>query len=95
VDPAALGPSVRAGHRFTDLLGQDHDLAVLQTVLEKDLQGNVAVRTYEQIKKLVAPRRVALQREARELGKRLYAEGEDEFMSRVHRYWKKWRRGHH
>jgi hypothetical protein len=46
---------------------------------------------WELLVPLVSQRRADLQKEARELGRKLYAEPDDEFVERIHGYWKAWR----
>ena len=45
----------------------------------------------EMLKPLAAQHRCDLQNEARELGLKLYAESDDEFIDRIHGYWEAWR----
>jgi len=89
--PETMGPLAESFHHLTDLLGQDHDLVVLQEIVEKELNDARADDECELLKPLIAQRRSELQKEARELGRKLYAESEGEFLDRVHRYWKAWR----
>jgi CHAD domain-containing protein len=90
----ACGPTIagqaKDAHRLSDLLGDDHDLAVLRTALTRgrvraaaDLDGLVA---------LIDHRRDELQREAIHLGERVYAEPPGAFVRRVKRSWKAGRR---
>jgi CHAD domain-containing protein len=84
------GPAVR-GHvkdldRLSDLLGDDHDLALLaselaqpETSVAADLDGLVNLIEY---------RRSELQTEAASIGERVYAEAPKAFARRMHRSWK-------
>ncbi|MDB5289631.1 MAG: hypothetical protein JWL69_872 [Phycisphaerales bacterium] len=89
--PETMQPLADAAHHLTDLLGQDHDLAVLQGIAGNELKKSVPEAERELLEPLVAQRRSELQEEARELGRKLYSESDDEFVSRIHGYWKAWR----
>ncbi|MDQ3708876.1 MAG: CHAD domain-containing protein [Actinomycetota bacterium] len=83
--PELLKPLAKQAHALSDLLGDDHDLAVLATVLESD--GGLPVT----LQRLIDQRRAELQRDAVSLGKRLYAERPKDFTRRlrdVHRIWR-------
>jgi CHAD domain-containing protein len=92
VRPQSLQPIIDDAHALTDLLGDDHDLAVLETVIDKELALRLSGVRRNQIKRLVAQRRTDLQKQAHQLGQRLYAQSEDTFVARIHGYWKAWRR---
>jgi CHAD domain-containing protein len=77
-------------HRLADLLGDDHDLAVLRGVLDraegKAARGNGALRS------AISARRRELQQEAIQLGDRIYAEPKRHIESRLQAYWRASRR---
>jgi CHAD domain-containing protein len=82
--PAARGQAEEA-HRLADLLGDDHDLAVLgnavvamHTDIPADIDGLIA---------LIGHRRERLQSEALHIGERLYVEKPKAFRRRMRRYW--------
>lgn len=88
--PEAMRPMADAAHQLGDLLGQDHDLAVLEAVVEGEKHvGSGEER--ELLKPLVSRRRADLRREARKLGRKLFAESDGQFIDRVHGYWRAWR----
>lgn len=89
--PQTMESMAEAAHHLTDLLGQDHDLAVLQGIVDNELEDAVPDDERELLTPLVSQRRADLQKEARELGRKLYAERDDEFIDRIHGYWKAWR----
>ena len=89
--PETMNPTADAAHRLTDLLGQDHDLAVLEDIVERDLKDTVPDAEREMLAPLVSQRRADLQKEARELGRKLYTENDDKFVERIHGYWKAWK----
>ena len=88
---AVCGPIVagaaQEADRLSDLLGDDHDLAVLSerlTVGAPEL-GPVDI---DSIQPLIAHRREQLQTDAWQAGRRLYAERPAAFERRLHRLWK-------
>ena len=89
--PETMQAMADAAHHLTDLLGQDHDLAVLEGIVDGELKDVTTEGERELLKPLVAQRRTDLQKEARELGRKLYAEPDDEFVDRLQGYWKAWR----
>lgn len=88
------GPTVR-GHakeldRLSDLLGDDHDLALLRQALT---QGSTPVAVdLDAVVNLIDHRRSELQTEATRIGERLYAETPKAFRRRMRRSWKAGRR---
>jgi CHAD domain-containing protein len=82
----AVGGQAKEAHRVADLLGDDHDLAVLRSRIEA-LGVTVAV-DIEPLLGLVDYRRGELQAEAVYLGERLYAEKPKAFVRRIRRYWR-------
>ena len=84
------GPTVsghaKDAHRVADLLGDDHDLALLrQTLTSEPIPVAVDV---DAVVKLIDRRRSELQSEAIRLGGRLYAEAPKAFRRRMRRAWK-------
>lgn len=69
--PAVLEVYAAQAHELADLLGDDHDLAVLLSTIESDGEAPPAV---EPIVRLARRRRDYLQTQARRLGGLLYAE---------------------
>jgi CHAD domain-containing protein len=84
--PLTLGGVVKEAHALSDLLGDDHDLAVLRrkvTAVSEHLAADTAP-----VIALIDHRREQLQDEARVAGARLYAESPSRFARRLKRYWK-------
>jgi CHAD domain-containing protein len=84
------GPTVR-GHakdldRLSDLLGDDHDLAVLRRELR--LVSAPIVADLDAVVNLIDYRRAELQTEAFHIGERLYAETPKAFRRRLRDSWK-------
>jgi CHAD domain-containing protein len=71
-------------HRLADLLGDDHDLAVLADRLAA-MTGSVALDV-ETMLTLVAERRAELQAEALDVGRRVYAEKPKAYGRRIGHY---------
>ena len=85
--PEMLDPLVDQAHRLTDLLGEDHDLAVLRDVAREEATNGSAVDA-ELLFALIGERRESLQKDAIELGQKLYEERPRAFVARLHGYWK-------
>jgi CHAD domain-containing protein len=95
--PQTLTPLAEQAHHLTDLLGEDHDLAVLRSVVQDrtkdkssgdgdtDADGDPDA---ELLLALIDERRTALQKEALELGQKLYEETPPKFVARIRGYWK-------
>lgn len=81
--PTVLAARREEVHRLTDLLGDDHDLAVLREDVVGDLTGRVDAATLRTFLGLVDRRRAELQSEALPLGRRLFAEVPDGFVART------------
>jgi CHAD domain-containing protein len=75
---------------LTDLLGEDHDLAVLRSVVEE--AQTLSAAAHDSLVALIEERQSALRAEARGEGQRLFAEKPAAFARRVRSYWKVWRR---
>jgi len=88
--PPVMGARVKALSELSDLLGDDHDLAVLHDTLSAEpapFGGRGAIASYLG---LIGARRAALQAEARTLGRRLYAEKPKALIRRFGAYWDAW-----
>jgi CHAD domain-containing protein len=79
-----LEPLADEAHELSDLLGDDHDLAVLRSEL-----GGAPLSSgqREHLERLIATRRRELQDEALGYGQRLYAEKPKAFANRIAAYW--------
>jgi len=73
--------------KLADLLGDDHDLAVMRQLMQQqpELFGDEAMQ--ERLGNLIAERRSELQSAALKLGGELYAEAPAELVARWRRYW--------
>ncbi len=79
--------------RMADLLGEEHDLSVLQSRLEEPSKAWASAHELQVIGGIIEAHRLELQEEALELGQRVYAEKPEPFGRRFRRYWKKWQAG--
>jgi CHAD domain-containing protein len=81
-----LEPLADQAHELTDLLGDDHDLVVLEgRIAETDIPLSDEQR--RDLGGLIARRRAELQAQAFALGERLYAEKPKAFARRIGAYW--------
>jgi CHAD domain-containing protein len=88
--PAALGELIDEAHKVADLLGDDHDLAVLaQRASEREL---AARKDGQALLALILVRRQALQERALTLGERLLSEKPKPFEARLRKFWDRWQR---
>jgi CHAD domain-containing protein len=72
---------------LTDLLGDDHDLAVLRALLDSQLKEAVTNETSETLKGLIDSRRADLQHSAMSLGEKLFAESPGQFVEWIKTSW--------
>jgi hypothetical protein len=88
-----IGPSTRRRkrHKLADLLGDDHDLAVLRQVLSTSGEAPFDRGSAEAILPLIDRRRAELRRDAFALGPLLFGEEPEDFIARLRAYWRAWR----
>lgn len=84
--PGPLAAQADQLHRLTDLLGDEHDLAVLAATVDAE-PGLLEERHRAAVAARIATRRAARRREALALGRLVHAEGARPFVRRVGRYW--------
>ena len=73
-----------------ELLGQDHDLAVLRTTVLAEFPRAGATATLLALERRIGEVRARKQSEARLLGERIYLERPSEFTRRLRGYWRVW-----
>ena len=73
-----------------ELLGQDHDLAVLRATVLAEFPRAGATATVLALERRVDERRSRMQAQARLLGERIYLERPREFSRRLRGYWRVW-----
>lgn len=76
---------------LSDLLGDDHDLAVFRQTLLDDPDRFSSESDLQLLIGLIDRRRAELQAKARPLGERLFAEKPERLNSRLHSYWETWK----
>lgn len=85
--PAVLDAHAEEAHVLSELLGDDHDLAVLRQRLANGVELPAGtVIDAEALERLIDERRDELEEESRRLGRRLYAETPTAFARRLGRY---------
>ncbi len=87
--PETMAAHAREAHQLSDLLGDDHDLALLNQVIA-DIENELTVSA-EPVIGLIAYQGGQLQTKAFSLGERVYAEKPHTYAKRIHRYWNAWR----
>lgn len=85
--PSVLEPLAESVHDLANVLGEDHDLAVLQTTLLQDPDAFGERGELEALFALLKGRREGLQASAQPLACRIYAETPDAFVERFGSYW--------
>jgi len=76
--------------KLVQLLGDDHDLAILRQVLAADPPAYGGHRILKEVFAVIDSRREELERQAFALGRTLYEESPKVFTSRIEAYWKAW-----
>jgi CHAD domain-containing protein len=84
--PRLLHGEVKAAHELADLLGDDHDLAVLHETVS-GVAAQIAADVGP-VLALIDHRRERLQEQAFASGRRIYAEKTGTFVRRLRAYWK-------
>jgi CHAD domain-containing protein len=94
-----LGPGAQVAefadlaHKVEDLLGDDHDLAVLRERADEARDAFPKASSREALLRLIERCRAGLQQKALQLGLRLYEERPAVFTARIGKYWREWRAG--
>jgi CHAD domain-containing protein len=88
-DPKRMKARARRAHRLSDLLGDDHDLAVLREHVAKTAFPAEQEATRTALLSQIDRRRARLQREAFKLGARVYGRRPKSFARSVERRWQK------
>jgi CHAD domain-containing protein len=89
--PELMDPAADQVHELSDLLGDDHDLAVLCEWAQAHPAAAGGMPGLEAFNEAARRRRTELQREALVLGERLYGERPRAFLRRLRSYWHAWR----
>jgi CHAD domain-containing protein len=82
---------IDAADDLSDLLGDDHDLAVFRTTLLGEQDSFGGKTEIQALIGLIDRRRAELQARARPLGERLFADKPKRLAARFRSYWKSWK----
>jgi CHAD domain-containing protein len=88
--PGAIGKRADRAHKLADLLGDDHDLAVLRTQVETMSDAFPDAASRSALLALIDRYRARLQDKAFALGRRLYGKKPGVFARRFAHYWRDW-----
>jgi CHAD domain-containing protein len=88
--PARLATLAERAHQLSDLLGEDHDLAVLRQWLRRR-RARGETQAHRAIEKLIERRRGRVQAKARSLGVKVYGDRPRAFVECLGRHWHEWR----
>jgi CHAD domain-containing protein len=88
--PEIMRPFVRASHDLSTLLGEEHDLAVLRSILVDDLSDKADHERLEVLMGLIEQRRRSLLAAAIPLGVRLFALEPGAIVQQTRAYWEAW-----
>ncbi|UVO19233.1 CHAD domain-containing protein [Stutzerimonas stutzeri] len=86
--PEAMERRCEQLKRVADALGDDHDLAVMQQLMQHEPELFGEAQTHEQLRRCIERRRAQLQQLARRLGHRLFAEKPKALVTRFDAYWR-------
>ena len=92
VAPRTLRPRLDTLDRLGDLLGDEHDLTVLEETVREEQACFADERQCDHLLRLIAQRRFRLRDRARPLGKKLFAERPSDFRDRLHADFRDFRR---
>ena len=88
--PAVMEVAEKELDQLGDLLGNDHDLAVLSETVRGEFPRAKATSTIRALEHRVAERRASYHNECLVLGQRIYAERPSAFVRRLDGYWRSW-----
>lgn len=89
--PQLLDPVAEEFHRLSDFLGDDHDLAVLNQMIEEEQLMAGRIPGKRQLQRSIEHYRHYLQSQLFPLGARLYQATPKTFTRQLHDYWEVWR----
>jgi CHAD domain-containing protein len=87
--PKRMKRLAKRAHRLSDLLGDDHDLAVLRGQVKEHHERFEDDASRDALVAIIDRRRTALQNEALELGGKLYKRSPKRFVRSIERRWRK------
>jgi len=93
LDAAQVQQLADAAHKVEDVLGDDHDLAVLYGRALEARDTFDERPTHEALLNLIMRCRAGMQQKALQLGLRLYEDTPAVFSGRIEKIWREWRKG--
>ena len=88
--PEVMDTAIQQTDELGELLGMDHDLAVLTASIAADYRHSGHTSTLLALGRRISERRLELQLRCRVLGQRIYTERPKDFVRRLHGYWDSW-----
>ena len=88
--PSVMQAQAEELDQLGELLGQDHDLAVLRTTVLAEFPRAGATATLRALESRIGEVRSRMQAEARPLAERIYLERPRDFTRRLRGYWRVW-----
>jgi CHAD domain-containing protein len=88
--PPAMDIVAEQSHELADVLGDDHDLVVMEHVVTVEERGSVDTRERKALVGLIHERRSTFRKQSKELGRKLFAEKPKAFRRRVGIYLDAW-----
>ena len=88
--PSVMRALVEELDQLGELLGQDHDLAVLRTTVLTEFPRAGTTATLRALERRIGEVRSRMQAQARLLAERIYVERPREFTRRLRGYWRVW-----
>ena len=88
--PEQMATSIAQADSLGEMLGDDHDLAVLSAILGEQLPDTENPGIPAELERAIAERRQCLQTGAMRLARRIYAERPGAFCRRLSSYWRAW-----
>ena len=85
--PDVMKVAADQANTLSDLLGDDHDLAVLRELLGSDFKDVLQIEAVETLQALIDRRRADLQHSSASLSEKLFAESPRQFVGRIKAYW--------
>jgi CHAD domain-containing protein len=93
IAPQVLSALVERTHHITQLLGDDHDLAMLRERMHGQVDDFGGQMMVESLSAAIDRRREELKRQALAAGRHLFAPKPSQFVGELKEFWQVWRRG--
>jgi CHAD domain-containing protein len=93
IAPPVVSALVEHTHHITQLLGDDHDLAMLRERIHGHLADFGGQKTVQELSEAIDRRREDLKRQALAAARQLFAPRPSQFAGQLKEYWKVWRSG--